>query len=118
MNKIKINTEIIKLDAFLKWAGIVSSGSEAKIYIQDGLVKVNSEIWSAESENGEKIEEGSEVEIIRINGVKAILKKVSTIKFVLEKFSFLRFSFVNSSSFEGSNFFMVGKNFSSSKPVG
>ena len=44
MNKIKINTEIIKLDAFLKWAAIVSSGSEAKIYIQDGLVKVNHEI--------------------------------------------------------------------------
>ena len=44
MSKIKINTEIIKLDAFLKWAAIVSSGSEAKIYIQDGLVKVNNEI--------------------------------------------------------------------------
>ena len=44
INKIKINTEIIKLDAFLKWAAIVSSGSEAKLYIQDGLVKVNNEI--------------------------------------------------------------------------
>jgi ribosome-associated protein len=44
MNKIKVNTEIIKLDAFLKWAAIVSSGSEAKLYIQDGLVKVNNEI--------------------------------------------------------------------------
>ena len=44
MNKVKINTEIIKLDAFLKWAAIVSSGSEAKFYIQDGLVKVNNEI--------------------------------------------------------------------------
>ena len=44
-----------------------------------GQIKVNSEIWSAESENGEKIGEGSEVEIIRINGVKAIVKKVSTI---------------------------------------
>jgi ribosome-associated protein len=44
MNKVKINTEIIKLDAFLKWAAIVSSGSEAKFYIQDGLVKVNNEV--------------------------------------------------------------------------
>lgn len=44
-----------------------------------GQIKVNSEIWSAESENGEKIEEGSEVEIIKINGVKTIVKKVSTI---------------------------------------
>ena len=47
--------------------------------MQQGQIKVNSEIWSAESENGEKIEEGSEVEIIKINGVKAIVKKVSTI---------------------------------------
>ncbi len=44
MNKIKINTEIIKLDAFLKWSGIASLGSEAKIYIQEGLIKVNGEI--------------------------------------------------------------------------
>lgn len=44
-----------------------------------GQIKINSEIWSAESENGEKIEEGSEVEIIKINGVKTIVKKVSTI---------------------------------------
>ena len=44
MNRIEINTEIIKLDAFLKWAAIASSGSEAKIYIQEGLIKVNGEI--------------------------------------------------------------------------
>ena len=44
MNKILINTDVIKLDAFLKWSGIASLGSEAKLYIQDGLVKVNGEI--------------------------------------------------------------------------
>jgi len=58
MNKIKINTEIIKLDAFLKWAGIVSSGSEAKIYIQDGLVKVNNEICT---QRGKKLKVGDKV---------------------------------------------------------
>ena len=58
MNKIKINTEIIKLDAFLKWAGIVSSGSEAKIYIQDGLVKVNNEICN---QRGKKLKAGDVV---------------------------------------------------------
>ena len=55
MNKIKINTEIIKLDAFLKWAAIVSSGSEAKIYIQDELVKVNNEICT---QRGKKLRVG------------------------------------------------------------
>lgn len=68
MNKIKINTEIIKLDAFLKWAGIVSSGSEAKIYIQDGLVKVNNEICNQRSKKlkvGDVISfEDSDYEII------------------------------------------------------
>jgi len=58
MNKTKINTEIIKLDAFLKWAGIVSSGSEAKIYIQDGLVKVNGEICT---QRGKKLKVGDKV---------------------------------------------------------
>jgi len=68
MNKIKINTEIIKLDAFLKWAAIVSSGSEAKFYIQDELVKVNNEICT---QRGKKLKvgdvvsfEGSDFEII------------------------------------------------------
>ena len=68
MNKIKINTEIIKLDAFLKWAAIVSSGSEAKLYIQDELVKVNNEVCT---QRGKKLKvgdivsfEGSDFEII------------------------------------------------------
>lgn len=55
MNKIEINTEIIKLDAFLKWAAIASSGSEAKIYIQEGLVKVNGEVCT---QRGKKLRSG------------------------------------------------------------
>jgi len=55
VNKVKINTEIIKLDAFLKWAAIVSSGSEAKIYIQDELVRVNNEICT---QRGKKLRVG------------------------------------------------------------
>ena len=42
--EIKIKTEFIKLDSFLKWAGAVSLGSEAKAYIQEGLVKVNDKV--------------------------------------------------------------------------
>ena len=68
MEKIQINTEIIKLDAFLKWAGIASLGSEAKIYVQDGLVKVNNEICT---QRGKKLKigdivsfEGEDYEIV------------------------------------------------------
>ena len=39
-----------------------------------GQIKINGEVWSAESENNEFIQEGTEVEILKINGVKAIVK--------------------------------------------
>lgn len=41
-----------------------------------GQIKINGEVWSAESENDEIISEGSEVEIINIKGVKAIVKGI------------------------------------------
>lgn len=41
-----------------------------------GQIKINGEVWSAEAENDETITEGSEVEIVKINGVKAIVKPV------------------------------------------
>lgn len=55
MEKIKINTEFIKLDSFLKWCGAVSLGSEAKMFIQDGLVFVNGEVCT---QRGKKIRNG------------------------------------------------------------
>ena len=39
-----------------------------------GQIKINGEVWSAESQDNDTIEEGSEVEILWINGVKAIVK--------------------------------------------
>lgn len=39
-----------------------------------GQIKIKGEVWSAEAENDETIEKGSEVEIVQIKGVKAIVK--------------------------------------------
>ena len=44
IEKVKISTEFIKLDQFLKWLAIVDSGSEAKQVILDGMVKVNGDV--------------------------------------------------------------------------
>lgn len=41
-----------------------------------GQIKINGEIWSAESDNSEVIPEGSEVEILQIKGVKTIVKTI------------------------------------------
>ena len=42
--EVKIQTEFIKLDSFLKFCGAASLGSEAKMYVLDELVKVNGEV--------------------------------------------------------------------------
>lgn len=62
MEEIKINTEYIKLDSFLKWCGAASLGSEAKMYVLDELVKVNGEICI---QRGKKIRIG---DVIEFNG--------------------------------------------------
>lgn len=60
MDIIEIDTEFIKLDQFLKWAGIADNGAFAKMMIQNGDVKVNNVIAH---ERGKKIRNGDVVEI-------------------------------------------------------
>ena len=43
MEKVRIHTEFIKLDALLKFAGLCETGGEAKELIQGGEVKLNGE---------------------------------------------------------------------------
>ena len=44
MNKVKINTEFIKLSQLMKMESLVQSGGEAKQVILEGLVIVNDEV--------------------------------------------------------------------------
>lgn len=60
MKNIKINTEYIKLDSFLKWCGEASTGSEGKFIVLEGKVLVNGEL---EIRRGRKIYPGYEVEV-------------------------------------------------------
>lgn len=60
IEKVKISTEFIKLDQFLKWLAIVDSGSDAKQVILDGKVEVNGEV---EMRRGRKIYPEYKVEI-------------------------------------------------------
>ena len=52
MQEIKLRDEFIKLGQALKAAGLVGSGVDAKLVIQDGLVKVNGE---TEVQRGKKL---------------------------------------------------------------
>jgi len=59
MEQIKLSEEYIKLGQALKAAGLVSSGVEAKIVIQDELVSVNGEI---DTRRGKKLYGGEVIE--------------------------------------------------------
>ena len=55
MEELKLRDEFIKLGPAMKAAGIVSSGIDAKMLIQDGQVTVNGEV---ETRRGKKLYDG------------------------------------------------------------
>ena len=52
----------MKLDQFLKWNNLVSSGGEAKLIIKSGSVKVNGVI---ETRRGRKLNKGDKVMFLK-----------------------------------------------------
>lgn len=58
MTEITIYTDFIKLDSFLKLAGIAGTGGYAKILIQEGEVFVNGSLCTM---RGKKLFRGDEV---------------------------------------------------------
>ena len=43
----------------------------------NGQIKIDGEVWSAKSLDEEEIEKNTEIEIVEIDGVKAVVKKVT-----------------------------------------
>ena len=60
MQEVKITTEFIKLDAFLKFSGAVGTGGDAKMLVQEGQVRVNGETCTM---RGKKLRPGDRVEV-------------------------------------------------------
>lgn len=60
VEEIGIRTEFIKLDSFLKYAGVTETGGQAKEAVVEGLVLVNGEVCTM---RGKKIRPGDVVEI-------------------------------------------------------
>ena len=69
MYTIQLRDEYIKLGQALKAAGLVGSGVEAKILINDGLVKVNGNV---EYQRGKKLYEN---DIVQYNGEEIKITK-------------------------------------------
>ena len=59
---VTINTEYIKLEALLKYAGLTGTGGEAKFRIQEGQVLVNGEVCL---QRGRKLRGGDRIRLGR-----------------------------------------------------
>ena len=60
METIAITTEYIRLDACLKLTGLVDTGGQGKLLIQQGEVQVNGEVCS---QRGKKLYPGDQVQL-------------------------------------------------------
>ena len=60
--EVTIQTEYIKLDSLLKFAGLCDTGGFAKELVQQGSVRVNGEVCTM---RGKKIRPGDTVEVDR-----------------------------------------------------
>ncbi len=74
VNKFSKKEDEIKTNAYsiIGKRGIVIK--EINPVSGEGQVKIGSEVWSAKSKEDKKIEQGLEVEVLEIDGVKAIVK--------------------------------------------
>ena len=60
IEKIGINTEFIKMDSLLKYAGVCMTGGEAKTLIEEGMVFFNGEVCTM---RGKKVRPGDKVTV-------------------------------------------------------
>ena len=69
MNEIKIKDDFIKLDAALKYSGVIGTGGQAKMVIQEGLVLVNGEVCTKKKK---KLHDG---DIVKFEDFEFVVKK-------------------------------------------
>ncbi|EPE60723.1 putative RNA binding protein [Exiguobacterium sp. S17] len=60
MEKVSITTEYVTLGQFLKLADIISSGGQAKFFLEDVEIKVNGEV---DQRRGRKLRNGDKIEV-------------------------------------------------------
>lgn len=68
---IRIETEEIQLDQFLKWVGVLASGGEVKMLIENRQIKRNGE---TESARRRKLHAGDIIEIEGLGAWRVVTK--------------------------------------------
>lgn len=71
IEKIEVNTETIQLDQFLKWAGVLESGGQVKLMIENEMILVNGIVETARRK---KLHDGDVVEIKEMGSWQVVSK--------------------------------------------
>ena len=77
-----IVNKILPKDSFIRTNSASAEGKIGLVIKEidpmsgSGQVKIGTEVWSAKSEDDSVIEENAKIEVVRIEGVKAIVKRV------------------------------------------
>lgn len=61
----------IRLDQFLKWAGVASTGGQGKAIVLSGLVRVNGEVTRS---RGKTLKEGDVVSVEEFGDLVVVMK--------------------------------------------
>ncbi len=72
MEKILIHTENIQLDQLLKWAGVVESGGQVKLMLEDEMILVNGNVETARRR---RLHEGDTVELKGVGSWQVAVEK-------------------------------------------
>jgi membrane protein implicated in regulation of membrane protease activity len=76
VKKFKMGKEKTNVDSLIgRHALVIKTVGE----FEKGEVKINGQIWSAHSEDNSEIQEGTRCEIVRIEGVRAVVRPVPAI---------------------------------------
>lgn len=69
MENVKITTDMIQLDQFLKWASILQSGGETKVLLDEKRISVNGTLCTAKRK---KLYPGDVVDVKGIGSYKIV----------------------------------------------
>lgn len=72
----KINSKEVPTNVYTILGKKATVSQTIDISKSQGQIKIDGDLWSAKPDEDEIIEEGSVVEILRIDGVKAVVKKI------------------------------------------
>lgn len=78
VNKLTKKDKKVETNAYsiIGKTGIVTQDINPTLGI--GLVKIAGEVWSAKTEDGTIIDKGSEIKVVKIDGVKAVVEPIKS----------------------------------------